>query len=631
MSAGGTLTCLTCGALPDASPSLVPAPYMAPEQRVALAYDTDPDVAIDWRCPPPQSERDNLRDADAEACRRSLAEFCKLAWLVLHPGEPLEWSWHHDALCDHLQWLLEAWIARKEGRITQEQLPCLNLVINLPPSSLKTELMMVFAPAWMWIRWPAWRVLCLSCNPRIALDSASWSRRVIESPWYQETFRPEWALLDDQNAKSNFGTTKGGARQSHGMAAAVVGEHADAIFVDDPTDPKSVSKAELQRVNSDWVGSIQNRVTDERTAIRVLVQQRVDPEDLTGRVTSEGGWTVVAIPMEHEVDRVCATPMPCRGPNVSEVAAAAAAGGRAGARYKLNGPVTWSDPRVVAGELMTPARHPPSVLARLRRTAGPYGWSSQYQQNPRPKEGGKVKRRWFGWYKLEGHSFGTAPRPLGCVGAADDTVPAPTTIEIKRKKLGRAWAFDQIAMSIDAANQATTDGSLWGCTTWGFQGPCAFLLDDSSRLGDIDAIEELIVKVAVTWRPQKILIEPKAAGQTLVLHLQKKFAAGVRCPDGKLVRVEVVAIKMGDGDKAARLDGVIPSFYAGQVFVPEGAPFVAEYIDELTLFPNAPNDDRVDSTSQILAWALENTGVSALYKMDDATWKATMARFGTSA
>jgi hypothetical protein len=40
----------------------------------------------------------------------------------------------------------------------------------------------------------------------------------------------------------------------------------------------------------------------------------------------------------------------------------------------------------------------------------------------------------------------------------------------------------------------------------------------------------------------------------------------------------------------------------GFVYLPQEAPWLAEYVHEITTFPNAKYDDQADSTSQALAW-----------------------------
>jgi predicted phage terminase large subunit-like protein len=38
----------------------------------------------------------------------------------------------------------------------------------------------------------------------------------------------------------------------------------------------------------------------------------------------------------------------------------------------------------------------------------------------------------------------------------------------------------------------------------------------------------------------------------------------------------------------------------GFVHIPESAPWLAEYLHEMTVFPNGKHDDQVDSTAQFL-------------------------------
>ncbi len=45
---------------------------------------------------------------------------------------------------------------------------------------------------------------------------------------------------------------------------------------------------------------------------------------------------------------------------------------------------------------------------------------------------------------------------------------------------------------------------------------------------------------------------------------------------------------------------------AGQVFLPESAPWLDEFKSEIMAFPNGRFDDQVDSLSQFLGWAERN-------------------------
>ena len=82
-----------------------------------------------------------LSELDANLARRSLSEFVNQAWHVFKPNTPLKWSKALDAICDHVQALLEDRLIR-DGRVIR------NLVINVPPGMSKSTITSVCLPAW---------------------------------------------------------------------------------------------------------------------------------------------------------------------------------------------------------------------------------------------------------------------------------------------------------------------------------------------------------------------------------------------------------------------------------------------------------------------------------------------------
>jgi hypothetical protein len=58
-----------------------------------------------------------------------------------------------------------------------------------------------------------------------------------------------------------------------------------------------------------------------------------------------------------------------------------------------------------------------------------------------------------------------------------------------------------------------------------------------------------------------------------------------------------------ESDKIMRLHAQTAVIENGFVFVPEEAPWLADYLAELLAFPAGRHDDQVDSTAQALAWA----------------------------
>jgi len=55
-------------------------------------------------------------------------------------------------------------------------------------------------------------------------------------------------------------------------------------------------------------------------------------------------------------------------------------------------------------------------------------------------------------------------------------------------------------------------------------------------------------------------------------------------------------------DKVVRLHAQTAAFESGRVLLPRWAPWLTEYIRELTSFPGSKYDDQVDSTTQALEY-----------------------------
>ena len=102
-----------------------------------------------------------------------------------------------------------------------------------------------------------------------------------------------------------------------------------------------------------------------------------------------------------------------------------------------------------------------------------------------------------------------------------------------------------------------------------------------------------------------VLIEDKASGTQLIQELIADGCYGV-------TRYQPTT------DKIMRLNAQTAMIENGFVYIPETAPWLAEYLHELTVFPNGKHDDQVDSTAQLLDWlkqaGREPGGIYQYYK-----------------
>ncbi len=207
------------------------------------------------------------------------------------------------------------------------------------------------------------------------------------------------------------------------------------------------------------------------------------------------------------------------------------------------------------GDVLHPAREPEGTLDKIRRTLGAYNFAGQYQQAPSPLGGGLVKREWFQIYE-------------------PGNLPA---------------RFNRVVQSWDTANKATELSDFSVCTTWGIIGKNAYLLHVLRRRMDYPDLKRAVREHQDLHRAGVVLIEDKASGTQLIQELVREGLHAVQ-----RYRPEL--------DKIMRLHAQTAMIENGFVHVPRTAPWLDDYLHELTTFPRARHDDQTDSTAQFLDW-----------------------------
>ncbi len=207
------------------------------------------------------------------------------------------------------------------------------------------------------------------------------------------------------------------------------------------------------------------------------------------------------------------------------------------------------------GDVLHPEWEPLEVLQNIRKTVGEHNFAGQYQQALAPREGGLVKAAWFKAYT----------------------------------EATRAERFDQVLQSWDTANKLSEMADYSVCTTWGLKNKRIYLLHVFRKRLNYPELKRAVREQARMHRATVVLIEDKASGTQLVQELVNE---GLRI---------VKAVKP-EGDKVMRFNAQTATIENGFVYLPQEAPWLAEYVHEITTFPNAKYDDQADSTSQALAW-----------------------------
>jgi predicted phage terminase large subunit-like protein len=205
------------------------------------------------------------------------------------------------------------------------------------------------------------------------------------------------------------------------------------------------------------------------------------------------------------------------------------------------------------GAALWPAWYDVPALDEIRVDIGSRDWSALYQQRPTADEGGMFKRAWFArrW--------------------ADDTLPKMV----------------HTVLVLDAAFKTGVQNDPSSLHLWGTDGIDFYVLAERRGRWEYPDLRRETISMADWYKPQTVLIEDTAAGQSAIQELRRD------------TMLPIVAHKV-TASKEARAGAVSPLCEAGKVLLPEHAPWVDEWIDEHAAFPNGRHDDRVDNTSAAL-------------------------------
>lgn len=292
-------------------------------------------------------------EIDRERVKRGgLYAFMRLAWP--HIGDPNPTF----SEAKHLRVLSGVLEDMTDGRRPRH-------VINLPPSTGKNVLTGIFWPAWVWATQdPAHRWMFVSYDASLLNRDSRKLITLLRSPWFVERFGvmlPEGTL-----ATSNFENVHGGGLFNTSFGSAIIGWHCHTQVISDPLKAQD-AQAKIATFNSAQLEStwttisqaLASRAIDQSRFARLIIMQRLHPDDPAGRALAEG-WTSTVLPMRHV---------------------------RAGAD-----PLDW---RTEESETLDPKRFPEAALVQLEKDAGPAVWAAQYQQDPELGGESIIKAVWL--------------------------------------------------------------------------------------------------------------------------------------------------------------------------------------------------------------------------------------------
>lgn len=495
-------------------------------------------------------------------------QFAIAAWPIVSPAQPLLGirkddrgidGWlrlprHLHAIAIHLQ----AFATDPTVRI---------LVINIPPGLGKSVMTCVLYPAWRMAVTPAWRGMFGSYEEGLSNRDSKRTRALINDPWYQSQFvRGAWTMRKDEDTIGLWANTATGYRKVVSVGGEGTGYRADEIGVDDPIKATQVYSADVRDTAWEWITqTLWTRFDPHRPVKIVLIMQRLHDDDPAGRMIRMLGSDVVHLrmPTLFEPDRRCTT--------------------------RVIDPETgqpWRDWRTEPGELLCPEIQSPDKIEEDRRIMGA-GFAGQHQQDPVDPSAALFPRAAWRFYRRPGDPDMSGHRPRGCfTGPAIDLPDQLTTVLTGDLAFKGEAHHDRVALH-----------------AWGAAEARRFLLDRRTRPRTFEETRNDFAALVGDHEGYEFaLIEEKANGAALVNVLRGKVP--------RLNPENYRALVNPSDSKVARANAWAPELLSGDVYLPDGAPWLAEWIDDFERFPKAAHDDDVDAASLALNALRDNDGFS---------------------
>lgn len=418
-------------------------------------------------------------------------------------------------MAPHIRYIGERIAAFSNGEVKDK----IGLLISTPPRHSKSETCSFWTPLWLFHRNPRTRILLASYEATFA---ETWGRRVRDYI-LDNSDALDLHVNPDHAAASAWSLREGGTMHTAGVGGPMTGRGGDVILIDDPIKNQEEAASPVYRDKAwAWFNSVALTRLEPGGFI-ICIGTRWHEDDLIGRLelASNNGdglqWEVIKFPAIAELGDPMGRPV---------------------------------------GKALWPERYPEEKLKEIRKSLGPYQFSSLYQQNPTPEEGNSVLRRWWKFY----------------------AEPAKDILE-KADKAIQTW---------DLAIKETVYGSYTVGFVLAQVGSLVYVLD---RFRKRVNTPDMITKIE-EWHkkyPKALakVIEDKAAGPAVIATLHKKIPGLVPWPPR--------------GSKMQRLNAVISLIEAGQVLLPD-TPWAKELIEEAAAFPNAAHDDQVDALTQGLTY-----------------------------
>lgn len=206
------------------------------------------------------------------------------------------------------------------------------------------------------------------------------------------------------------------------------------------------------------------------------------------------------------------------------------------------------DPRQ-PGEALWPDEFPLGELARIQTSIGTRIFTALYQGRPTPASGDVFHRDWWQFYTR-------APEQ-----------------------------FERLGVGVDATFKDGEKSDYFVAQVWGRRGADKYLLHQVRARMAYPQQKRTLQQLHAAYPTATIWVEDAANGAALVADLRHDIP--------RLIPVTP------HGSKVARAEAIAPQAEAGNLHLPDPsiAPWVGEWLEEVTGFPSAAHDDVTDAMS----------------------------------
>jgi len=251
-------------------------------------------------------ERLKQHNKDLLDPRAGFVHFAHAAWPILEPATRLDWNWHLNLICEYLT-LVESGRFREFLGQKKE-----GIIFNVPPRTMKSLLITVLFPAWMWTRHPERRFMFVSYSERLSTQHSLLRRNLMQSRWYRGIWGNVFQFSGDQNRKEHYENSETGTMFSTAMRGTATGMGGDILVFDDPMNPEqSLSASEREAVNLRFDTTFRSRINNPTTGLKILVMQRLHEQDLAGHILRKEPerWVHVKLPAIQEQEQTYQFPL----------------------------------------------------------------------------------------------------------------------------------------------------------------------------------------------------------------------------------------------------------------------------------------------------------------------------------